>query len=265
MNTKPIATFAAMTLLLAGTVFTAPGAFAKNKNNSAMEQTVILNNLNVEQQTLLNQINTYVTAGQISPQQGASFSAELSQIASQSTMAATNPMMTQQVINQFANLSSQIQTSLQPSGTFLPQTTLPLIGGPGLYESWKNRMATERNNLEADFQNRRAIDRQNRMQYDQQAQSRALAELNERAAREQQRYAQMTAAQQQQWAQKIQRDQMLAAQNPAFQGQVQRDAMNQSRALNDLAARQSAAQAAATRKAQEVQQEYYQKIQNDQR
>jgi len=242
---------AAIALLLSCTVSTPPDASARSHNNNSMQQTIILNNLNAEQQSLLNQINTYVTSGQLSPQQGAAFSAELSQIASQATLAATNPMMTQQIINQFSDLSSQIQTSLQTAGFYTQQYTVPLAGGSGLYESWRNNWAAEQGRIQADMANRRA----ERMNYDAQVQARKLQELSEKAAAEQNRFAQMTAQQQTEYAQRIHRDQLAAAQNPAFQGKLQRDAMAQSRALNDLASRQASAQAAIARQQQNIQNE----------
>jgi hypothetical protein len=106
--------------------------------NNYQTQQIILNNFNTAEQNTANQVNAYVSSGQLSPQQGAAFNSELSQIASQSLEAATNPGVTSLVMSELSSLDAQINASLGVSGQWYPIPVYGAVRGPGRY-SWRPR------------------------------------------------------------------------------------------------------------------------------
>lgn len=111
---------------------------AAQAGNNYQTQQVILNNFNNQEQVLANLLNTYVSSGQLSPQQGQVFNNELNQIASQSMAGASNPAITVQVMNELTALESQITASLGSQGQWLPVPVYSNVHGPSRY-SWRPR------------------------------------------------------------------------------------------------------------------------------
>jgi hypothetical protein len=106
--------------------------------NNYQTQQIILNNFNNAEQNLANQVNSYVSSGQLSPQQGAVFNGELNQISSQSLAGATNPAVTVLVMNELNSLAAQINASLGGPGQWMAPPVYGSVRGPGRY-SWRPR------------------------------------------------------------------------------------------------------------------------------
>jgi hypothetical protein len=109
-------------------------------NNNQMQQMIIMNNVNTQEQTISNQINAYVGSGQLSPQQGAAFNSELSNISSQAMMGGANPLAVMSELNSF---SAQINASLGIPGQYAQgqyvygAATNPYGATPGYYNNWR--------------------------------------------------------------------------------------------------------------------------------
>ncbi|MBU6453742.1 MAG: hypothetical protein KGS72_18325 [Cyanobacteria bacterium REEB67] len=122
---------------------------AESRNNYNGNEQLIMNNFNTAEGNISSQINSYVNSGQLSPQAAASYNAELSQIASQGMLQPGNSMAVQQTLNQFNSLTSQIQSSLSPAGTYTGGAANPYVYGaatryngsnPYFYNNWRNRL-----------------------------------------------------------------------------------------------------------------------------
>jgi hypothetical protein len=114
--------------------------------NNYQNQQMILSNFNTQEQILANQINSYVSSGQLSPQQGSAFSGELNQIASQSLAGATNPSVTVLVMSELSSLASQITASLGSNGQWYAPPVWGSVRGPGRY-SWRPRHGVYQQNV----------------------------------------------------------------------------------------------------------------------
>ncbi len=121
-----------------------------------------MNNVNAEEQNISNQISGYVSTGQLTPQQGAAFSSELSQISGQAMMGGSNGMA---AMNELNGLLTQINASLHAPIT----GTNPYVWGaatnpygaatnpygvapnswtsahPGYYSNWRSNLSQEQN------------------------------------------------------------------------------------------------------------------------
>jgi hypothetical protein len=153
---------------------------AHARNNNQMQQMLILNNVNTQEQNLSNQINAYVASGQLTPQQGAAFSSELSQLSSQAMMGGSNSMV---ALNEINSLSAQVTASLHtpyqnqyvygaatnPYGAtanpyvYGAATRAYASGAPGFYNNWRSSLSTQQNALRnAELQaGRNAVSEQN--------------------------------------------------------------------------------------------------------
>ena len=157
---KPSTKLTALTFVI-GSCLIPMSAQAHNNNNIQVQQMVIMNNLNTEEQTISNQIGTYVNSGQLSPQQGAAFSSELSQISSQGMMAAANPAASINVMNELNSLSGQISSSLQAPVQYIQPA---IYGSPAnsYYNGWRNHINAERGREQAIVNHENAEVRQER-------------------------------------------------------------------------------------------------------
>jgi hypothetical protein len=146
MTSKKI--LVSISLLVIGTSIIPLTAESRNNNYNGNEQ-LIMNNFNTAEGNISAQLNSYVNSGQLSPQAAASFNAELSQIASQGMLQPGNSMAVQQTLNQFSSLTSQIQSSLSPAGTYTGGAANPYVYGaatryngnnPYFYNNWRNKL-----------------------------------------------------------------------------------------------------------------------------
>jgi hypothetical protein len=153
-----------LALAIALGAFTMPLSANAGHNNNQMQQMLMLNSVNAQEQTVSNQINAYVASGQLTPQQGAAFSSELSQLSSQAMMGGANSMTALSEIN---SLSAQITASLNNPNPYVygaataayGANTNPYVygaatrayaapGTAGFYNNWRSGLSglsTEQN------------------------------------------------------------------------------------------------------------------------
>jgi len=140
MKLIPILT--ALSSVLALAAFTPTVVSARN-NFSANEQ-LILNNFGLQEQKLSDSINNYVSTGQLSPQQGASFQNQLSQLSDDAMYAAADPGQTTMMINRFSTFANQITGSLQNPGAYnyVPTNPVYSLRPRNHYTNWQSRWQT---------------------------------------------------------------------------------------------------------------------------
>jgi len=140
MKLIPILT--ALSSVLALAAFSPTVVEARN-NFSANEQ-MILNNFGMQEQKLSDSINNYVSTGQLSPQQGASFQNQLSQLSDDAMYAAADSGQTTMMINRFSTFANQITGSLQNPGayTYVPTNPVYSLRPRNHYTNWQSRWQT---------------------------------------------------------------------------------------------------------------------------
>jgi|GEM_PF-3220699 len=140
MKLIPILT--ALSAVLAISALSTSSVEARN-NFSANEQ-MILNNFGMQEQKLSDSINAYVSSGQLSPQQGASFQNQLSQLSDDAMYAAADPGQTTMMINRFSSFANQITGSLQNPGayTYVPTNPVYSLRPRNHYTNWQSRWQT---------------------------------------------------------------------------------------------------------------------------
>jgi len=140
MKLIPILTALSSVLALAAFTPTVVSA----RNSFSANQQMILNNFGMQEQKLSDSINGYVSSGQLSPQQGASFQNQLSQLSDDAMYAAADPGQTTMMINRFSSFANQITGSLQSPGAYnyVPTNSVYSLRPRNHYTNWQSRWQT---------------------------------------------------------------------------------------------------------------------------